>query len=193
MRNNRLETKPNFNHYHLGFTLLELLVAVAIVAILVTAVGPSIQSIVIKNRITADINSLSAVAQRARFTAVDEQTEVILCPTSDYEDCETDWSNAKMAFIDRNINGARDSDETILFTSDPINSANVIYGISGSIAFDEQGAIDTAATITICPKDNDAAYASAVILSLFGRISVAVDGDGDGTKEDLSGSALSCS
>ena len=35
--------------------------------------------------------------------------------------------------------------------------------------------------------------ASALLLSLYGRISVAVDSDGDGKKEDLDGNALSCS
>ncbi|APE06469.1 MAG: pilus assembly protein [Alteromonas sp.] len=176
-----------------GLTLLELLIAVAIVAIMLTTVAPAIQSILIKSRITSDLNSLSAVAQRARFTAVDEQSRVVMCPTANYTSCVTDWKNATMIFVDANLNGSRDASEELITTSDPLNSANSIYGISGAITFDEQGGISQAATITLCPKDNNTEYASALLLSLYGRISVAVDSDGDGKKENLTGTALSCS
>ncbi|MBT3136956.1 GspH/FimT family pseudopilin [Alteromonas sp. ALT199] len=189
----RLKIYPKALVNQKGLTLLEMLVAVAVLAIILTTVAPSIQSILIKNRITSDLNNLSAVAQRARFTAVDEQASVVLCPTENYTACTSSWKKAKMVFVDANGNGSRDSSETLIVASDPLNSANAIYGITGSLVFDEQGGIDKAATITLCPKDNDTDYASALLLSLYGRISVAVDSNGDGTKEDLNGDALACS
>lgn len=193
MRTIKLTTYSRRLFKQKGLTLLEMLVAVAVLSIILTTVAPNIQSILIKNRITADINSLSAVLQRARFTAVDEQSSVILCPTENYTACSNSWMNAKMVFIDVNGNGSRDNNEALIVSSDPAGSANMIYGISGSIVFDEQGGIDKAATIAVCPKDNNTDYASALLLSLYGRISVAVDSDGDGKKEDLDGNALSCS
>ena len=176
-----------------GLTLLEMLVAVSILAIVLTSVAPNIQSILVKNKITSDLNNLSALAQRARFTAVDEQTSVVLCPTENYSTCSSDWKSAKMVFIDANTNDKRDDSEPLIVTSDPLNSANIIYGISGPIIFNEQGGIDTAGTVMLCPKTNDNNYASALLLSLYGRISVAVDSDGNGIKEDLAGAELSCS
>ncbi|CAB9494695.1 GspH/FimT family pseudopilin [Alteromonas macleodii] len=189
----RLKKYPKAFVKQKGLTLLEMLVAVAVLAIILTTVAPSIQSVLIKNRITSDINNLSAVVQRARFTAVDEQASVVLCPTENYTACTSSWKKAKMVFVDKNGNGSRDNNEALIVASDPLNSANAIYGVTGSLTFDEQGAIDTAATITLCPKDNDADYASALLLSLYGRISIAVDSDDDGEKEDLDGDALSCS
>lgn len=189
----RLKKYPKAFVNQKGLTLLEMLVAVAVLAIILTTVAPSIQSVLIKNRITSDINNLSAVVQRARFTAVDEQASVVLCPTENYTACTSSWKKAKMVFVDKNGNGSRDNSEALIVASDPLNSANAIYGVTGSLTFDEQGAIDTAATITLCPKDNDADYASALLLSLYGRISIAVDSDDDGEKEDLDGNALSCS
>ncbi|WP_333971751.1 GspH/FimT family pseudopilin [Alteromonas mediterranea] len=176
-----------------GLTLLEMLVAVAVLAIILTTVAPGIQNIIIKNRITADLNNLSAVAQRARFTAVDEQTSVTLCPTTNYAACTNNWKNAKMVFVDANGNGSRDNSEALIIASDPLNTANAVYGITGSLVFDEQGGINRAATITLCPSDNNADYASALLLSLYGRISVAVDSNGDDIKEDLAGDNLACS
>ena len=96
-------------------------------------------------------------------------------------------------FIDANGNGSRDSNEPLIVAGDPLNKANSIFGITGSLTFDEQGGIDKATTITLCPNDNDANYASALLLSLYGRISVAVDSDNNGKKEDLEGNELTCS
>lgn len=91
------------------------------------------------------------------------------------------------------ISGGRDNNEVLIVASDPLSNANTISGITGSLIFDEQGGIDRAATITLCPNNNDANYASALLLSLYGRISVAVDSDDNGKKEDLEGNELSCS
>ena len=193
MINNKQKIKRSEISKQAGLTLLEMLVAVAVLAIILTTVAPGIQNILIKNRITADLNNLSAVAQRARFTAVDEQTNVVLCPTNNYTACTNNWRDAKMVFIDVNSNGTRDNSEDLVVASDPLNAANTVYGISGSLVFNEQGGIDNAATITLCPNDGDTDYASALLLSLYGRISVAVDSDGDGAKEDLAGNDLTCS
>lgn len=169
-----------------------MLITVAILAILVGMVAPSIQSILIKNRVTGDINTLSAIAQRARFTAINEQLTVTLCATTDYDRCVSDWANAKMVFIDANINGQRDSSEELIATSDPINTQNTIRGVTDAITFSERGEISARSTITLCPASNDATYASALLLSLYGRISVAIDSNNDGKKEDLSGNAITC-
>lgn len=175
-----------------GVTLFEMLITVAILAILVGVVSPAIQTITIKNRVTSDINSLSAIAQHARFTAINEQLDVVLCPSTDFLACVADWANAKIIFIDANGNGARDTNETLIAASDKLNKYNEIAGISGPVVFDEQGGISTRASIIICPNSGESIYASALLLSLYGRVSVAIDSDDDGIKEDINGSALSC-
>jgi type IV fimbrial biogenesis protein FimT len=180
-------------HGQAGLTLFEMLITVSILAIMVTVVGPNVSNILTKNRITADINSLSAIAQQARFTAVNEQVTVTLCPSIDYINCVQDWQRAKMVFIDSNGNSKIDNNETLIATSDPINQRNLILGASGSFLFFEDGSIDTRASIILCPDTKEAGYASALLLTLNGRITVAIDSDNDGLKEDLSGSALACS
>ena len=97
MTNTRLTARLSIMSRQQGLTLLEMLVAVAILAIILTTVAPGIQNIVIKNRITSDLNNLSAVVQRARFSAVDEQTNVVLCPTQNYTACTSSWRSASSA------------------------------------------------------------------------------------------------
>ena len=175
-----------------GLTLVELMITIAIAAILITIGGPGISSLLQQNRIVADINDLSAVARIARFTAVDQSTPVTLCPTADYINCTADWTRPKMAFIDDNNNGEHESGEMMLGTTEKINSSNVLSGISGTLTFQADGSVSSAATIKICPQSGDVKQASALILSLFGRIAVANDSDGDGIKEDANGSNLTC-
>ncbi len=176
-----------------GFTLIEMMITIAIVFILLTVVAPSVQTMLIQNRVTSDINSLSSAAQFARFTAINEQITVTLCPTKDYTECESSWSYAKMVFADSNGNGVRDTNEPLLTTAEAISGTNAISGLSGVIMFDENGSASKAGTATICGENNQAKYASGLIITLYGKVSVAVDSDGNGIKEDAAGNDLSCS
>ena len=73
-----------------GVTLVELMITVSNVAIILTFLGPSIQSILIKNRIVAEINETSSLIQYARHHAIDEQALLVVCPSTDYSVCSKD-------------------------------------------------------------------------------------------------------
>nr|WP_269468701.1 GspH/FimT family protein [Alteromonas sp. ASW11-130] len=161
-------------------------------AILITVVSPNVQTILVQNRIVADINNLSAAIKHARFTAVNEQTDVTLCPTTNYSTCTTSWAQAKMVFIDSNNNGQRDNEEPIVISTDPVSAQNTISGAIGSVLFSASGGTDLNTTVTICPDSGDASLASALIVTLYGRVTTAKDNDGNGVKEDHTGSALTC-
>jgi len=180
-------------HKKHGFTLIEMMIALAIVALLLTVVAPNVTTILQQNRVAADINSISAAAQFARFTAVDEQVDVTLCPTANYSTCSGNWSDAKMVFIDNDGNGSRNGTETLLTTADAVSSTNTLAGISGVLTFAANGSVSQAATITICPNGGEASQASALIVNLYGRVATASDNDDDGVKEDRQGNALTCS
>ncbi|MEW9798752.1 GspH/FimT family pseudopilin [Alteromonas sp. CYL-A6] len=176
-----------------GLTLLEMLITLAISAILLTVVAPNVQSILASNKITSDINNLSAIAQHARFSAINDQQDVVLCPTANYSTCSSSWRLAKMVFADVNGNGNRDDGEPLIATADPISKSNTISGLTGSLTFQDNGGVGRSAVITLCPQSGSASDASAVLISLYGRIVTAKDSDGDGIKEDTSGTSLSCS
>nr|WP_232367562.1 GspH/FimT family pseudopilin [Alteromonas pelagimontana] len=166
---------------------------VAILAILMTIGAPGIQRILQQNSVTADINNLSAAARFARFTAIDEEVEVTLCPTADFSQCTADWQQNKMVFVDSNANGSRDANEPVLSTADAVSKGNSIAGISSALLFSAHGGIDQALTVTVCPSGGSAKDASALITSLYGRIAVAIDSDNNDIKESSSGADLSCS
>ncbi|WP_218352664.1 GspH/FimT family pseudopilin [Alteromonas lipotrueiana] len=175
-----------------GLTLVELMITVAIVAILMTVGAPGISSMLQQNQVIADINNISSVARAARFTAVDEGTEVILCPTKDYKKCKNNWKEAKMAFIDENGNGELDENDILIAATEPLSDSNKVKGISGSLVFGPDGSVSKQATIEICPSSKDNKSASALLISLYGRLAVATDSDNNGIKEDADGADLSC-
>jgi type IV fimbrial biogenesis protein FimT len=62
-----------------GFTLVELIIVVALAAIVMTLAVPSYQSLVANNRITSHTNELVMAIQMARSEAVKRNVRVILC------------------------------------------------------------------------------------------------------------------
>lgn len=178
---------------HKGMTLLELMIGIAIVSLLITVVAPGASDLVKQSRVVVDLNNFSAVAQFARFKAVNEQANVTLCPTTDYTSCTTNWRHAKMVFIDTDEDGARGNNEALIATADALGPNNTFSGITSALYFDANGGVSENVTITICPypgKDSDAA---GLNITTYGHIATAIDYDGDGVKQALSGTALSCS
>lgn len=176
-----------------GLTLIELMIGVAIVAILLTVGAPAIQTVLEQNKVIAAVNEISNATRIARFTAVDQEETTILCPSANYKTCSSDWKQPKIVFADSNENGSRDDDEPLLIATDPISANLAVSGIAGSLSFFPDGSVSSAATITLCPPSGDVKAASAVLVSLFGRVAIAVDASGNDIKEGLDGSDLSCS
>lgn len=176
----------------LGVTLTEMMITVAIVAIVLTTVAPGVNSIFIQNRIIAEINELSGVIQFARHTAIDQQTDTIVCPTQNFSTCTTNWNHAKMVFPDLDSDGSRGANEELLVATSIIAGVNIMSGPAGSIMFIPSGGAMINATILHCHKTRDAKQARALMITLQGRVRMSTDANNDGIHEDIGGTALSC-
>lgn len=77
-------------HRSRGFTLLELMVTMAIVAVLLTIAAPSFRNTIARNRVSSASNDLLASVAYARNTAVDRGQLVSMCPSADGANCTTD-------------------------------------------------------------------------------------------------------
>jgi type IV fimbrial biogenesis protein FimT len=91
-----------------GFTILELMIAVAVLGILLGIGVPSFQGIMRQNRLAAQTNELLAAAAMARSEAVKRGTTVSICPMTAPDADEnvvacadnSSWSNGWMVFSD---------------------------------------------------------------------------------------------
>jgi len=79
-----------------GFTLVELMITIAVLAILIALATPSFTSVINSNRLTAQANNLMADLQLARSEAVRRNRKVSVCRTTDGAACATavgDWDS----------------------------------------------------------------------------------------------------
>lgn len=85
-----------------GFTLIELMITIALAAILVTLGAPAFREALQNNRAAAQTNNLVAALSLARSEAVRRGAAVSVCPSSNQAACDdggTDWSVGWIVFI----------------------------------------------------------------------------------------------
>ena len=62
-----------------GFTMIELVVTMAVLAILVALAAPSFTSVINNNRLTGNANELLSTLQSARMEAVRRNAPIVIC------------------------------------------------------------------------------------------------------------------
>lgn len=98
-----------------GFTLVEVLIAVAIAAILMTLAAPSFSNVLQKQRIATTVNDFFAAINLARSEAIQRGARVDLVPADG-----VDWGKGWTIFVDKNNNQRPDASEQVIFTHGPV-------------------------------------------------------------------------
>lgn len=76
-----------------GFTLIELMVTIAVLAIVLGIAVPSFQGITNRNRLTAITNEVVGAVQLTRMEAIRRNQRVVMCPTTNGSTCNGgDWT-----------------------------------------------------------------------------------------------------
>jgi type IV fimbrial biogenesis protein FimT len=178
-----------------GFSLLELLIALAIASIIAAYAAPSFNNLLKEFARRSNTSNLVALINTARHTAIQKQTSVTLCPIDASNTCTKNWKRPVTAFFDPNRNKKIDSNEVIIrqFLPDQSGFLNGKTGIRNYFRFRPSGlAREAIGSIIWCPKDQDNRYASHISINMGGRPRTASDTDGDGIVEDASGKPTSC-
>lgn len=178
--------------YKDGFTLLELLICLAILIIVWTWVVPSSASFLSTARVSAQLNLTNSALRYAKLFAIEHQTSVLACPSEDFLNCSNNWRHNILIFIDKNGDDRFDSNDKLL-RHIPNDGAKVsIVGPNRAVEFHDNGVTNSTATFIFCPLNNEARFNRALILSLQGRMRVSQDSDNDGIHEASNGEQLSC-
>jgi type IV fimbrial biogenesis protein FimT len=172
---------------HAGFTLVEMLVAIAIAATLAAWSIPTFRDARLNATRTREVNQFVQAVYFARSEAMKRNGVVSLCPTADGSSCATGgtgWERGWIVFanLDRETPPQRDEGEDLLRAYAGWATGHVIANRE-TLSFRAFGQSGVTATFAYCDERGSAA-ARAVIISQTGRPRV--------SDRASSGSALSC-
>ena len=186
----------HMNKNNHGFTLIELMVTMAVVSIVLLTGIPALNQMTERNRLVTQINSISGSLTLARSEAIRAGTVVTVCATSNATTCNvTTWHSGWMAFTDKDKDAVVDAGtDTIILIHDAFNGDSelrlTLNPSAGVFQFLPDGSSRNAprSTFILCPKDKVVNNAKAININFIGRASTAQGA----TPIDAAGSAVTC-
>lgn len=130
-----------------GLTIVELMIAMAVIAIVVSLGVPHLPGVVGNNRLTAQINTLSNHLAYARSEAVKTGTPVTVTATNG-----ANWQDGWTVWVDTNQSGLMDAGEELRI-GEPFGAQSVLTPDNGTdfITYNGTGALDSGSvTFTLC-------------------------------------------
>lgn len=162
--------KKEFSH---GFTLIEVMITLAIAAIVLSIGVPSFQSYIRNNYKTTAINDLRTALALTRSTAITRRERATVCKSTDNATCAAngDWSQGWIVFTDPNNPGTVDPGETILRVHNAISGSGTFSGnanVTNRVSFTPQGlASGSVGTITYA---DGADFTGSLVISFGGQV-----------------------
>ena len=159
-----------------GFTLVELMVTVAIAAVIAMIAVPSFQQMTRRSRLATAGNELVAAMQSARMAAVSQRESVSFCPSADGTTCAAAAGNRWIVLAPGN---SVLKDFTLPLGITAQGSPNLrgasfrlVFGPSGFSKAGTGAAAPTSATLALCGSDIRGDNAMDITAAM-GRISTA--------------------
>ena len=165
----------NSHHGAHAFTLIQLMLALAIAAVIGSLAAPAMSELVARQRIDAAAHELVAHINLARLQAVTHAERVILCPSTNGAECTglNRWDVGWIVFRDRDGNHRPDKDADLLRVGTALKRLEVDSAGRILIRYQPDGtAGGSNLTIKLCDPERPE-IARAVIVSNPGRPRVA--------------------
>jgi type IV fimbrial biogenesis protein FimT len=188
-----------------GFTLLELLATITVIAILSAIAVPGFLDFARNNRLTTATNELVSDMLVARNEAVKRNRPVVICKTLDATAaspvCDANvanpWTTGWIVFVDSDDDGTRDAGEFLVRLHGPLLNTITLTGfgapIQNLLSYRPSGRPFnfTGATFKLC-DERGANKAKALIVSGAGQTRISDQKDGSGTLKDHQGNPITC-
>ncbi|KKO47432.1 hypothetical protein WG68_00570 [Arsukibacterium ikkense] len=150
-----------------GFTLIELMVTVAVLAIVLTVAVPSFANLVNSNRLSAQANDMLAGLILARTEAIKQNQSMLFCHTTDGENCSVPPAAGWQGWLVRGTVDTAPVATSVMLSANlrVLSSANVanatVDATGHSIRFNPQGLVRSGnannalnGVLRICLPDN---------------------------------------
>lgn len=163
-----------------GFTLVELMVTLAILGVLLVVAVPLASSLGNSMKLTSLSNAFISQLHLARSEAIKRNGRVAICKSGDGRRCSPGggWEQGWIMFSDANNNGVREETETLVqsFSAFPpgfrlagnFNVARYVsFGPSGGTRM--TGGAFQAGTLTVCKASLEKTEARQIVINAVGR------------------------
>lgn len=164
----------------LGFTLVEMMVVVALFAILQSLAFPAFTNFIDSMRLNSSVNSLFSSLTLARSEAIKRNSRAVVCKSATGDACIATggWEQGWIVFHDANNNSVRDNGEAILSRQHALPTSIRFVGngpVSKYVSYTPTGATNYASgafqagTFTVCKASATNAEARELKISTSGR------------------------
>ena len=188
-----------------GFTLIDLLVTLAVLAIVIAIGVPGLQTITESNRAASQNNLITGTLINARSEAIKRGVDVTICgstnATAATPVCNTaQWELGWIIFADKDQDGVftpGPNNDTLLGVSDKLTGGLTLRTVDFTdpirVRIQANGAIrGTPGTFKICTQDADPKKARAINVTAIGVSSLAKDTNSDNIVNDILGNNVTC-
>jgi type IV fimbrial biogenesis protein FimT len=172
-----------------GFTLIELMVTIAFLAIVMTLAVPSFEQTIASSRLTSAATDVYSSLLQARSDAISQGERMTVCKSSDGSTCilgTTTWSVGWITFVDssRTVSPSADAGETVTYIVQATNPSITVSGnanVVNYVSFSADGKSKQIAggfqtgVIRICsssPALTDDKRARDLSINIAGRITI---------------------
>jgi type IV fimbrial biogenesis protein FimT len=167
-----------------GFTLIELIVTVAIAAVLAGLAAPSFKQLTTNNRLKSHATAFHTSLLLARSEAIKRKSRVVLCKSSDGATCVTagGWQQGWIVFSDANDNASPDAGELFIQKVASLSGDFVLKGdgnLADYVSYSSTGAPKLSASDTfqtgafsLCQLGVSGGNARQIEIFATGRLSI---------------------
>ncbi|HEY5775991.1 MAG TPA: GspH/FimT family pseudopilin [Xanthomonadales bacterium] len=162
-----------------GLTALELIVTMAIIAILLSSGVPAFKNYGLNLRMRTAMDTLQSDLKLARGRAISHNIQTVICPATDSNDCsgQSTWHDGWIVFTDLNGDRHKQPGEHLLRQAGSVELLNISSSVARSnLRFYPNGsAPGSNASILFCDS-RGAASAGTITVSNSGRILARTNG-----------------
>jgi len=163
----------------MGFTIIELMITLAVAAILLSLAAPSFRDTIKNTRLVTQVNNLASGINFARSEAIKRSLSVTLCKSNDDVTCSGNWQDGWILFEDIDGDGTVDAEDTIIRVGEGAESNNVTLVFPGKnrVTYNANGfAVGFNSTFKFC-DDRGYTFAKGLVVSNTGRVRTAQSAD----------------
>lgn len=159
-----------------GMTLIELMTALGVLAILVAISVPSFRSYTLRSRVTAATNDLVSALNLARSEALRASANAVACASSNPDaptpacSNDTDWATGWIVFVDTNRDGNVTAGERIVQSWPALHAQLSLEGTAARATWNTMGMATAAASFEVATDTCAVERQVDVAVSLSGGI-----------------------